>query len=331
MASGKLRIEIEPTDVRLAVEGAVQALRPAAEARGITLEVKLDENMEGILADGERLQQIVWNLLSNAVKFTPRGGSVVLTTQRLPETVVITVRDNGQGISRDFLGHIFEPFRQQEGGTTRRHGGLGLGLAIVQRLVHAHGGTIKAESAGEGSGATFTVELPSRPALPASRRSRIDTPRPAAGPRLDGLTVLVVDDDVDARELLAKVLGDQGAVVLSASSAPAALKVLEELRPDVVLSDVAMPEMDGYGLMRKMRRLPASRGGRTRSIALTAYARPEDAEQALSSGFDAYMSKPVHPGRLVTTIAELARSEDEKHDNVAVLRPAAGRGDRTRR
>jgi signal transduction histidine kinase/DNA-binding response OmpR family regulator len=331
MASGKLRIEIEPTDVRLAVEGAVQALRPAAEARGIALEVTNADGIEGILADSERLQQVVWNLLSNAVKFTPRGGKVELMTERLPESVVITVRDNGQGIHRDFLAHIFEPFRQQEGGTTRRHGGLGLGLAIVQRLVHAHGGKIEAESEGEGCGATFRVELPSRPALPPSRRARVDTPSGGVGPRLDGLTVLVVDDDVDARELLSKVLGDQGAVVLSASSAPAALKVLEELRPDVVLSDVAMPDMDGYGLMRKLRKLPASRGGRTHSIALTAYARPEDAEQAMNAGFDAYMSKPVHPGRLVTTIAELARNEDYRHDNVAVLRPLAGRGERTRR
>jgi signal transduction histidine kinase/DNA-binding response OmpR family regulator len=331
MASGKLRVEMEPTDVRLAVEGAVQALRPAAEAKGVALEVSVDKDIDGILADAERLQQIVWNLLSNAIKFTSRGGRVSLSTERRPESLVITVRDDGQGISRDFLAHIFEPFRQQEGGTTRRHGGLGLGLAIVQRLVHAHGGKIRAESEGEGRGATFTVELPSRPVLPSGRRSRLDAPALAVGARLDGLTILVVDDDVDGRELLAKVLGDQGAVVLSASSAPAALKVLEEFRPDLVLSDVAMPEMDGYGLMRKLRRLPASRGGRTHAIALTAYARPEDAERAIAAGFDAYMSKPVHPGRLVATIAELARAEADKPDNVAVLRPAAGRGERPRR
>ncbi len=246
--------------------------------------------------------------------------------------VRIRVADNGQGIRPAFLDHLFEPFRQQEGGTTRRHGGLGLGLAIVQRLVQAHGGTIRAESEGEGKGATFTVELPGLPTLPRSKHVSSDALELAAhSARLAGLTLLVVDDDQDGRELLARVLGDQGAVVLSASSAQAAIRVLEEFRPDVLLSDVAMPDMDGYGLMRRIRRLPASRGGRTRAIALTAYARPEDAEEAMRAGFQAHVSKPVHPSRLIAMIAELAGGGAMSTQPGLTRRPATLRSDRPRK
>jgi signal transduction histidine kinase/CheY-like chemotaxis protein len=330
MTSGRLRVEIEPTEVAKAIEAAVQAVRPAADARGVRLEITVDPEMGSILADAERLQQIVWNILSNAIKFTARGGRVELSARRAESGVRITIKDDGQGIRPEFLLHLFEPFRQQDGGTTRRHGGLGLGLAIVQRLVQAHGGTIRAESEGEGKGATFTVDLPSLPSSGRSRRPReaLDsTPHVA---RLEGLTVLVVDDDQDGRELLARVLGDQGAVVLSASSAQAAVRVLEEFRPDVLLSDIAMPEMDGYDLIRRIRRLPASRGGRTRAIALTACARPEDAEQAMSAGFQAHVSKPVHPGRLIAMIAELAGRSVLGHPP-APRRAGTVRGDGHRR
>lgn len=305
MTSGRLRVEIDSTEVAKAVEAAAQAVRPAADARGIKLDVLIDDDVGAIPADAERLQQIVWNILSNAIKFTPRGGQVEVSAKRLESCVVISVRDDGQGIRPEFLSHLFEPFRQQEGGTTRRHGGLGLGLAIVQRLVQAHGGKITARSEGEGRGATFSVELPSKSSVARPRRvpSHPDSTPPSPA-RIEGLTVLVVDDDHDGRELLARVLGDQGAVVLSASSAHAAIRVLEEFRPDIVVSDVAMPGMDGYALMRRIRRLPASRGGRTQAIALTAYARPEDAELALSAGFQAHISKPVHPGRLIELIVD---------------------------
>jgi PAS domain S-box-containing protein len=331
MTSGRLRVEIEATEVGKAIEGAVQAVRPAAEARGVRLDVSLDDEIGSIPADAERLQQIVWNLLSNAIKFTTRGGRVELSAERMPNGVRIRVSDNGQGIRPEFLQHLFEPFRQQEGGTTRRHGGLGLGLAIVHRLVQAHGGSIRAESEGEGKGAIFTVELPGLPTLARAKRLPSDSGDfTGHSARLEGLTLLVVDDDQDGREMLAQVLGDQGAVVLSASSAQAAIRVLEEFRPDVLLSDVAMPEMDGYGLMRRIRKLPASRGGRTRAIALTAYARPEDAEQAMSAGFQAHVSKPVHPGRLITMIAELA-ANGAAPAPVAFPRRIATRSDRPRK
>ncbi|MGH7436455.1 MAG: ATP-binding protein, partial [Polyangiaceae bacterium] len=211
MTSGRLRVEIEATEVAKAIEGAVQAVRPAAEARGVRLEVVIDETVGSIPADAERLQQIVWNLLSNAIKFTPRGGRVELAVERLPSGVRIRVSDDGQGIRPEFLEHLFEPFRQQEGGTTRRHGGLGLGLAIVHRLVQAHGGTIRAESPGEGKGAVFTVELPGLPSPARAKRAPSDSADFTLHPaRLDGLTLLVVDDDQDGREMLAQVLGDQG-------------------------------------------------------------------------------------------------------------------------
>jgi signal transduction histidine kinase/CheY-like chemotaxis protein/putative methionine-R-sulfoxide reductase with GAF domain len=332
MTSGRLRVEIESTEVAKAVEGAVQAVRPAADARGVRLDVTIDEAIGSIAADADRLQQIVWNILSNAIKFTPRGGHVELSATRVEHGVRIRIRDDGQGIRPEFLAHLFEPFRQQEGGTTRRHGGLGLGLAIVQRLVQAHGGTIRAESEGEGMGAVFTVDLPSLPSPQPAKRPFGEGVDPAPNSsRLEGLTLLVVDDDQDGRELLARVLGDQGAVVLSASSAQAAIRVLEEFRPDVLLSDVAMPEMDGYGLIRRIRRLPASRGGRTRAIALTAYARPEDAEQAMSAGFQAHVSKPVHPGRLIAMIAELASGGSVPAPALVQKRIGANRSERPRK
>jgi signal transduction histidine kinase/CheY-like chemotaxis protein len=332
MTSGRLRVEIEPTEVVKPIEAAVQAVRPAADARGIALDVHIGEGIGTIPADAARLEQIVWNILSNAIKFTPRGGHVELTAARHQEGLSVRVKDDGQGIRPAFLEHLFEPFRQQEGGTTRRHGGLGLGLAIVQRLVRAHGGTITAESEGEGKGSVFTVELPCRSSAPRPRllRGEVGEAVPNCA-RLEGLTLLVVDDDQDGRELLARVLGDQGAVVLSASSAHAAIRVLEEFRPDVLLSDVAMPEMDGYGLIRRIRRLPASRGGRTRAIALTAYARPEDAEKAMRAGFQAHVSKPVHPGRLIGLIAELAGAGEPQHPIAAPKRAAQGRSERSRK
>lgn len=331
MTSGRLRVEIEPTDVSKAIEAAVLAVRPAADARGVRLSVSVAEDLGSIPADAERLQQIVWNILSNAIKFTPRAGSVDLAATRNDHGVRLRVHDDGQGIRPEFLAHLFEPFRQQEAGTTRRHGGLGLGLAIVQRLVQAHGGTIRAESEGEGKGATFTVDLPGLPSAARVKRLPGDGVEAMHSARLEGLTLLVVDDDQDGRELLARVLGDQGAVVLSASSAQAAIRVLEEFRPDVLLSDVAMPEMDGYSLMRRIRRLPASRGGRTCAIALTAYARPEDAEQAMSSGFQAHVSKPVHPGRLISKIAELAGRTGQHAPGVAPRRAGGLRSDRPRK
>ena len=304
--SGKLRLEIAPVKVADTIEGAVQALRPAADAKAVRFVVEVDDDVGIIAADVDRLQQIIWNVLSNAIKFTPKGGSVALRAIRAQSDVVVTVTDTGQGIRREFLEHIFEPFRQADGSTTRRHGGLGLGLAIVKQLAHAHGGTIVAHSEGEGLGSTFTLTLPVRSlATLGHERPKSPVPGTPVPPaderdcRLDGLRVLVVDDDDDARALIRRVLSDQGAAVTVAPSAEVALRELERLLPDVLVSDIGMPDIDGYSFIRRVRGLPAERGGGTPAIAITAYARAEDEGRAVATGFQAYMSKPIDPTRLV--------------------------------
>ena len=250
-------------------------------------------------------------LLSNAIKFTPAGGRISLSARRLSTGIEIEVRDSGQGIGPAFLPLVFEPFRQADGSTTRRHQGLGLGLAIVKQLVRAHGGQVFARSAGEGKGATFTVRLPAHPP-PSGKRGpqRKDQPKtsPAAPDvRLDGLRLLLVDDDDDSREFVAFVLADRGATVVSARSAPEALKLFERRSPDLLLSDIGMPEVSGYSLVRQIRAMPVLRGGRTPAIALTAYARPVDGQRALAAGFHAHVTKPVDPERLTAVVAQLAR------------------------
>jgi signal transduction histidine kinase len=308
--SGKLSLEIAISKVADAISGAVQAVRPSADAKGVRLGVTLNGSIGFISGDPDRLQQIVWNLLSNAIKFTPKGGRVELSATRVDSVVRICVSDTGQGIRPEFLPYLFEPFRQADGSTTRRHGGLGLGLAIVKQLVDAHGGTVIAHSAGEGAGSTFTLELPgcnapggadehptgSRPALLEA---------PAGGTRLDGLRVLVVDDEEDARSLVHRLLTDQGATVGCAPSAEEALGVLEATRPHVLVSDIGMPNVDGYMMIRRIRRLPPERGGRTPAIALTAYAREEDGERAFAAGFQAHVPKPVEPWKIISLVANL--------------------------
>jgi signal transduction histidine kinase len=305
IVSGKLRLEISATNVADAIEGAVLAVRPAAEAKQVTLDVDVAEGIGTIAADVERLQQIVWNLLSNAIKFTPQGGHVELVADRVGSDVIIRVRDDGQGIAPDFLPHLFETFRQADGSVSRRHGGLGLGLGIVRQIVHAHRGTITAHSDGVGKGASFIISLPAPahfvPEPSGQRRASI-----VRAVRLDGLRLLVVDDDEDVRELLQRILSDHGATVCTASSADEALAVLTDLSPDVLLSDVGMPDVSGYSLIRRIRSLPADRGGRIPAIALTAYARPEDGERAFSAGFQAHIAKPIDVDRLTTVVANLA-------------------------
>jgi CheY-like chemotaxis protein/anti-sigma regulatory factor (Ser/Thr protein kinase) len=259
-----------------------------------------------IAADADRLQQVVWNVLSNAIKFTPEGGSVDLAAARLGQRIVIRVTDSGEGIDPAFLPHLFEPFRQADGSTTRRHGGLGLGLAIVKQLVQAHGGTIRAESEGPHRGSTFTIELPAR-SLPAIA---IKSPGSDATRRTDGrlhhLKLLVVDDEEDARTLLEEILSDSGATVMCASGAQEALEMFEEFQPDVLISDVGMPDIDGFELIEQLRRLPREQGGCTPAIALTAYARGEDLERAAAAGFEKHVMKPVDPVSLVSAVASLA-------------------------
>ncbi|MBV9946497.1 MAG: response regulator, partial [Myxococcales bacterium] len=311
--SGKLTLNVGPTNVAETIEGAIESIAPAAEAKQIGIRSDLDPRVT-IAADGDRLQQVVWNLLSNAVKFTPKGGSVEIAMYREGPEVCIRVSDTGEGIPRDALPIIFEPFRQADASTTRKHGGLGLGLAIVRQLVAAHGGTIRAESDGPGMGATFVAAFPAGGAVSIGAGSAAESPAPGAttmgatkeAPRLEGLRVLVVDDEEDARDIVAEILREKGATVTTAASATQALEMIAQLQPDVMVSDVAMPEMDGLTLLRKLRALPANRGGRTPALALSAYARREDAQRAFGAGFQMHAAKPVEPAQLVAMVANLA-------------------------
>jgi CheY-like chemotaxis protein len=302
--SGRLRLEMVATNVAEAIAGAVETVRPGAEGKGVELAVDVVD-VGAIAGDADRIQQVVWNVLSNAIKFTPAGGKVSVSATRDASHVIVSVSDSGQGIEPAFLPHLFEPFRQADASTTRRHGGLGLGLAIVKEIVQAHGGTIRAESAGVGKGATFIIELPARgTARPAAAEASVA--QPAELPRLDELSLLVVDDDPDARHLLKEILSSRGARVACASSAKEALACIGAFLPDVLVSDIGMPEMDGFAFIQEVRRLPPDRGGWTPAIALTAYTRNEDGRRAFASGFQTLLAKPVEPSYLVAAVANLA-------------------------
>ncbi|HVE82622.1 MAG TPA: PAS domain S-box protein [Myxococcales bacterium] len=303
--SGKLRLELQRTDVADAAADAVGAARSLAEVKRIELSVDVEPGLE-LLTDPVRLQQIIGNLVSNAVKFTPEGGKVWVEGRRAGAAVRLVVRDNGEGIDPSHLSTIFEPFRQADASTTRRHGGLGLGLTIVRQLVQAHGGTVRAESAGKGHGATFVVELPVRAGTPDRPPERPAAPAGAL-PRLHGIRVLAVDDQPDALELVRDVLVSAGAEVETATSADEAAEKARRFAADVLVTDVAMPGEDGYALLRRLRRDAAAAHARIPAVALTAYARPEDAEQARAAGFEAHLPKPVDAGNLVGTVARLHR------------------------
>ncbi|HMJ15269.1 MAG TPA: ATP-binding protein [Polyangiaceae bacterium] len=313
IVSGKLRLDVQTVDLEMVVENAVEAVRPAATARNVSLLQTIDPNAGPILADPGRLQQVVWNLLTNAVKFTPRGGRIVLAVRKRDSFVDIGVSDNGQGIEPEFLTKIFERFRQADATTTRKYGGLGLGLSIVRHLVELHGGTVHVESEGEGKGAAFTVCLPISPLRSTSleRPPALRFGAPQTSLRglqdLEGLRVLVVDDEPDARDVLSEMLGTCKAKVVTASSAAEALRLLQEMRPDIVVSDIGMPGEDGYALIQKLRSLPESAGGRTPAVALTAYARFEDRTKALIAGFNMHVPKPVELGELTAVLSSLTR------------------------
>ena len=302
--SGKLALNFGPTNVADAIAAAIDTVTPAADAKGVQISSDVPADGLPITADAERLQQVVWNLLTNAVKFTPKGGTVAVHGYREGSDICVRVTDTGEGIRPEVLPTVFEPFQQADTSTTRRHGGLGLGLAIVKQLVTAHGGTVSVNSGGPGKGATFVIRLPARPAIPAVRASSVLT---SAGPlpRLDGLRLLIVDDEDDARVLVGAVLGEQGAEVHLVASASEALAQISVVRPDVVVSDIAMPQMDGYALIRKIRALPASMGGRTPAVALTAYARSEDAKLAFAAGYPMHVAKPIEPAQLAIVVANL--------------------------
>jgi signal transduction histidine kinase/CheY-like chemotaxis protein len=304
--AGKLRLELHPVPLGPLIEATVDTVRDAAAAKSIRIDTVLAPASVGVCGDRHRLQQVFWNLISNAVAFTPNGGRVAIRLERTAANAVITVTDTGRGISPTFLPNIFERFRQADSTSTRRHGGLGLGLAIVRHLVESHGGAVRAESAGEGRGATFTVTLP---ALPEGADLEVDSPPPTAvlAPVLSGFRVLVVDDDADTCEILTTVLGYYGAQVVTVPSATEALSVIEQRQPDVVVSDIARPDIDGYGLVRRLRALEAEHGWRIPALALSAQARRSDSEQAFLAGFQAYVTKPVEPAELAELIARLAR------------------------
>ena len=308
ISSGKLRLDVQPVEPGSFVDAALETVRPAAEAKGIRVERDL-EPMDAIAGDTARLQQVVWNLLSNAIKFTPRGGVVRVWGRKAGDHLEIGVADNGAGIEPQFLPHVFERFRQADASTTRRFGGLGLGLSIVQQLVEMHGGRVLADSAGPGKGATFTVHLPLASAAP-----RAGTPDLAAPPsandasvpsfarvELRGRIALVVDDHGDALELVAQILTECGAEVVAASNGHDAIQWLAQARADVLVSDIAMPGMDGYELLDRVRALP--HGQDLPAIAMTAFARPEDRARALAAGFEAHISKPVEPSAFAALVA----------------------------
>lgn len=305
IVSGKLRLETNLVDLSSVAKLAVETVRPAADAKGVVLDVQLD-SIDPIGGDAERLQQIIVNLLSNGIKFTPPNGKVSVRVGSDEKNVAVSVSDTGQGIDPSFLPRVFEPFCQADGSPTRRHGGLGLGLAIVKHLVQAHGGVIRASSGGAGTGATFTFELPLRKDQSSERPSETCMPTSARGARLDGLKVLVVDDDDDARSLVGEFLEQRGATIVAAGSATAALSTFESFCPDIVVSDIAMPGGDGYGLIRAIRSLPADRGGRTPAIAMTAYTRVKDGERVFAAGFQSHLGKPLDLQRLAIVIANLS-------------------------
>ncbi|MBV8857482.1 MAG: response regulator [Acidobacteria bacterium] len=306
--SGKLQLNTRRVGLAPIVEAALDSVRQAADAKAIRLGAEYDDETDLVMGDPDRLQQVVWNLLSNAIKFTPKGGEVGVRVGRDGSDVRVRVSDTGQGIAPEFLPHVFERFRQQDGSTTREHGGLGLGLAIVRHIVEQHGGSVSAESGGEQRGATFTINLPVA-AVKASKGGRgTSGPLPSQSSpgddsaRLGGVRVLVVDDQADARELLAMVLSRAGAQVSTAASAAEALELLGREEPDVLVSDVGMPAEDGYALIGRVRDLTAAR---VPSVALTAYASEDDRRRALAAGFDAHLPKPVEPAELVSVIASL--------------------------
>ena len=309
ITAGQMRLDVQPLMPFGLVQAAVDSVRPAADARGVRVESILDPAAGPVSGDAYRLQQVVWNLVSNAIKFTPKGGHAQVILQRADSEVEIKVADSGIGIHADFLPHVFERFRQADASRTRSHGGLGLGLAIVKRIVELHGGTATVSSAGEGQGATFAVRLP----LSVVRHNPFKQaahPRlsqaasvPLASADLSNLTVLVVDDDLDSLDFIRRILGDEGATVVTASSAAEALAIIDRQRPDVFISDIGMPETDGYELMRKVRNLQPGLGTRFPGIALTAFARTEDRTRALLAGFVAHVAKPVESAELIATIA----------------------------
>jgi PAS domain S-box-containing protein len=307
--TGKLYLDLHPIELAPVIEAAVNVVRPTAEAKGIQIEVKLEPRPSVITGDANRLQQVIWNLLSNAIKFTPGGGRVSVSIHQMGTEVEIKVADNGQGINRSFLPYVFDRFRQADSTSTRQHGGLGLGLAIARHLIEIHGGTIYAESAGEKRGATFSIRLPLIGTLATVREpERIEAKHAAfSKAELNGIHVLLVDDDEDTLDLLTQALTQQAATVTAVSTASEALEAIKSLSLNVVVSDIAMPDEDGYQLIRQIRELDFDHGKSLPVVAITAYAKEEDRRKALSSGFQGFLSKPIELSELIMAVADAVR------------------------
>ncbi len=319
--SGKVRLNMQRVDLVPVLEASVNAVRPAAEAKGIDLAERVDSPLPPVGGDPNRLQQVFWNLLTNAVKFTPKNGRVAITLERVNSHMEISVADTGEGIDEAFLPYVFERFRQADASTSRRYGGLGLGLSIVKQLVELHGGSVSAESAGRGKGSKFTVELPIveanvEPAGAAREQPQRSVSDDLAGTfpatSLEGIRVLVVDDEPDARALIERLLKECSAAVTTASSASEALEHMERSKPDVLISDIGMPENDGYALIRAIRRLEG-KGAAIPAIALTAYARAEDRMKAVEAGYQLHLAKPVDPLKLVSMVTSLIQRPPDTH------------------
>lgn len=302
IVTGKLDLEMTTVDVASVIDAALDSVRPTLLVKGIDVRLQLAAGGASVLGDARRLQQVVWNILSNAIKFTSPGGRIEVRLERDLRVARVVVKDSGIGIPPEVLPHVFERFAQADNSATRQHGGLGLGLSIVRHVVEAHGGTAMAASEGLGKGATLVVELPLTDV-------QFSAPMRAAevtfGRRLEGMRVLLVDDDADTREFLAAALEGAGAQLRAVASAAAAIDEVRSWRPDVIVSDIAMPEEDGYAFIRRVRSLEPAQGGRTPAVALTALARPRDRVRALAAGFQTHMPKPVDPGELVLAVANL--------------------------
>jgi CheY-like chemotaxis protein/anti-sigma regulatory factor (Ser/Thr protein kinase) len=309
---------VGPVDVAAVINAAIDSVQLAADTKGIKLEVTLDPSARRTVGDASRLQQVVWNLVSNAIKFTPSGGSVAVRLERVDNFVQIHVTDTGCGISPEFLPFVFDRFRQADGTPTRMHGGLGLGLAIAKHLAELHGGSVQADSAGEGQGATFTISLPQaadhKPAkgrnngTSSLRLAEVVERLPDTLPSLENVQVLLVDDDLDTLQILSVLLGEQKAQVQEASSVAEAVEMLQWYEPDVLVSDIGMPNEDGYVLIKKLRAMDEKTGKQTPAVALTSYVRVADRTRALSAGFNLFVPKPVEPNELISAIAHLSET-----------------------
>jgi signal transduction histidine kinase/ActR/RegA family two-component response regulator len=313
IVSGKMRLDVQKVNLPAVIDAAIESVKPAAEAKGIKLQKVIDPIAGPVTGDPNRLQQVVWNLLINAIKFTPKGGNVQVVVERANSHLELSVSDTGKGIAAEFLPHVFERFSQADNSARRGYTGLGLGLAIVKSLAELHGGSVRVKSGGEGKGTTFIVSLPISVVHTLDtgknlQRTKIERNESLLHtPDLKGIKVMVVDDEADAIGLVKRIMEECGATVKACTSGTECLACIAELRPDVVIMDIGMEEMDGYTLIGKVRALSPENGGRTPAVALTAFARSEDRRQAMLAGFDLHIAKPVEPGELVAVVSRLAR------------------------